>query len=161
PALQRGLRKLIRRAWLIPVLRVFRDKTSLSATPALWPAIEAALSSSTYFVLLASPEAARSSWVEREIEWWLKHRPAHHLLRALPDRSLAWRAVQPDFGSSGAAALPACLFGQFHQEPGWGDMCWAKKVERLTVGRQQLRSCVLDIAARLLGRAKDELDDAQ
>jgi hypothetical protein len=39
-------------------LRVFRDDTSLSATPHLWPSIEQALGQSRFLVLLASPEAA-------------------------------------------------------------------------------------------------------
>jgi hypothetical protein len=37
-------------------LRLFRDGTSLSATPHLWPTIELALSQSRFFILLASSE---------------------------------------------------------------------------------------------------------
>src|SRR5215831_6663360 len=44
-------------------LKVFRDKTSLSANPALWPSIEKALAESQYFPLLASPQAAQSSGI--------------------------------------------------------------------------------------------------
>jgi hypothetical protein len=40
---------------------LFRDDASLTATPGLWSAIEAALSRSSWFVLLASPEAATYS----------------------------------------------------------------------------------------------------
>jgi hypothetical protein len=43
---------------------VFRDETSLSASPELWAAIETALSQARFFVLLASPEAADSRWVD-------------------------------------------------------------------------------------------------
>ena len=46
-------------------LRVFRDDTSLSATPSLWPSIEQALGQSRYFILLASPEASKSKWVNK------------------------------------------------------------------------------------------------
>ena len=35
-------------------LRVFRDDTSLSATPSLWPSIETALGNSRFLILLAS-----------------------------------------------------------------------------------------------------------
>ena len=45
-------------------LRVFRDDTSLSATPQLWPSIEQALGQSRFLILLASPEAAGVLWVE-------------------------------------------------------------------------------------------------
>ena len=46
PALQRGLHKLGKAWYRKRALRVFRDKTSLSANPALWPSIERALSES-------------------------------------------------------------------------------------------------------------------
>ena len=46
-------------------LRLFRDDTSLTATPHLWPAIERALHESRFFILITSPEAAKSPWVIR------------------------------------------------------------------------------------------------
>jgi len=49
----------------------------------LWPSIEAALLDSEYFLLLASPDAAASEWVQREVAWWLDRRPTDHLLIAL------------------------------------------------------------------------------
>ena len=39
-------------------LRIFRDDTSLSATPHLWPSIEEALARSRYLILLVSPQSA-------------------------------------------------------------------------------------------------------
>jgi len=57
-------------------LRVFRDDTSLAATPALWPSIVDALDGSRFLILLASPEAAASRWVDREVAHWLAHRGA-------------------------------------------------------------------------------------
>ena len=60
PALQAGLHRFAK-PWHRPrALRVFRDQTSLAASPALWPAIERALADTRYFLQLASPEAARS-----------------------------------------------------------------------------------------------------
>jgi MTH538 TIR-like domain (DUF1863) len=57
-------------------LRIFRDDTSLSATPSLWPSIEHALGQSRFLILLASPEAATSPWVRKEIAFWLEHKSA-------------------------------------------------------------------------------------
>ena len=54
-------------------LRVFRDDTSLSATPHLWPTIEQALGNRAILILLASPEAAASKWVNKEVAYWLEH----------------------------------------------------------------------------------------
>ena len=69
---------------------MFCDKSSLSATPELWPTIEEALSGSKYFVLLASPQAAGSPWVDQEIEWWRANRSASTVLVALSEGELAW-----------------------------------------------------------------------
>src|SRR5262249_7330513 len=65
PALQSALHGLAKPWYRLRALRVFRDKTSLSANPGLWPSIERALAESEFFLLLASPEAAHSPWVER------------------------------------------------------------------------------------------------
>ena len=78
PALQRGLQSLAKPWYRRRALRVFRDQTSLSASPELWSAIEEALSQARYFVLLASPEAAASRWVDQEVRWWRENtRPRH------------------------------------------------------------------------------------
>src|SRR5271156_5014660 len=53
-------------------LRLFRDDTSLAATPHMWPMIEKALGQSRHFILLASPEAATSKAVNKEVAFWLE-----------------------------------------------------------------------------------------
>ncbi len=66
-ALQAVVQKLGKPWYRRRALRVFRDDTSLSATPHLWPSIEQALAQSRFLILLASPEAAASRWVGQEI----------------------------------------------------------------------------------------------
>jgi hypothetical protein len=53
---------------------------NLAANPALWASIEEALGSSQWFILIASPDAAESEWVNREVQWWLAHRSPDRLL---------------------------------------------------------------------------------
>ena len=60
PALQRGLQRFAKPWYRARALRIFRDETSLAATPELWATIEEALDSSKNFILLASPEAQRT-----------------------------------------------------------------------------------------------------
>src|SRR4051812_30035025 len=55
PAIQQGLQMLAKPLYQRKALRIFRDQTSLAATPGLWPTIEQALQASRFFVLLASP----------------------------------------------------------------------------------------------------------
>ena len=101
-------------------LRVFRDDTSLSATPHLWPSIEQALGNSRFLILLASPEAATSPWVDKETSYWLAHNSVDKLLIALTDGALTWD--RRDFCWSAATPLPASLKGKFPSEPKWVDL---------------------------------------
>src|SRR5262249_20857181 len=75
-ALQSAIQKLGKPWYQRRALRVFRDDTSLSATPHLWPTIEQALGQSRFLILLASPEAAVSHWVGKEVAYWLEHKMA-------------------------------------------------------------------------------------
>src|SRR5687768_14284810 len=88
PAIQLALHRFAKPWYKLRALPVFRDKTSLSVNPALWTAIEKALGESEYFVLLASPEAATSPWVQREVAWWLKNGAAERLFLILTDGEL-------------------------------------------------------------------------
>jgi hypothetical protein len=103
-------------------LRVFRDDTSLSATPSLWPSIEAALGDSRFLVLLASPEAAASPWVNKEVQWWLDHKSADTLLIAATDGELSWDNTTGDFAARDKISLPPVLAGRFASEPKWVDL---------------------------------------
>ena len=103
-------------------LRVFRDDTSLSATPSLWPSIEQALGQSRFLILLASPEAAASPWVNKEISFWLEKKGPETLLIALTDGELAWDEAVGDFGWREGMPLPPVLTGRFASEPKWVDL---------------------------------------
>lgn len=103
-------------------LRIFRDDTSLSATPSLWPSIEQALAQSRYLILMASPEAAASHWVNKEVAYWLDHKSADTLLIALTDGDLAWDRAAGDFARGGAVPLPPALTGRLTSEPKWIDL---------------------------------------
>src|SRR5262245_38745848 len=65
-ALQRALHGFAKPWYWVRAVRPYRDETNLSARPDLWKAIEAALDASRFLLLMASPEAASSHWVERE-----------------------------------------------------------------------------------------------
>src|SRR3954468_24345168 len=90
PALQAGLHGFARPWFRLRALRVFQDDASLSANPGLWSSIEQALQRSEFFILLASPQAADSPWVEREAAYWLQHKSPATFLIVLTDGTLAW-----------------------------------------------------------------------
>jgi hypothetical protein len=116
-ALQSVVQKLGKPWYRRRALRVFRDDTSLSATPHLWPSIEQALGQSRFFVLLASPEAAASKWVNKEVAYWLEHNSVETLLIGVTDGELAWDDNIGDFGWRDGMALPPVLTGRFPAEP--------------------------------------------
>ena len=121
-ALQSVVQKLGKPWYRRRALRVFRDDTSLSATPHLWPSIEQALGKSRFLILLASPEAAASRWVGQEIVYWLDHHSADTVLIALTEGELDWDETTGDFRWSNTTPLPTILENRFATEPRWVDL---------------------------------------
>src|SRR5215204_1511608 len=158
PTLQRALHNFAKPWYKRRSLRVFRDKTSLSANPALWPAIESALSESEWFLYMASPQASQSHWVQKELNWWLDHRTSHKILILLSEGELHWDDRAQDFDWNRTTAVPNMLRGQFTDEPLYVDLRWARAEENLSLRHLQFRGAILDVAAPLHGKAKDELD---
>ena len=157
PAVQLGLQRLARPWYRMRALRVFRDETGLSVNPHLWASIEDALDESRYFVLLASPAAAASAWVNREIEHWVASHPSETILPVLTEGTWAWDEASGDF-VEGADAVPAALRGQFRGEPRHLDLRWARDEDQLDLRHGRFRGAVADLAAPLHGMAKDELE---
>ena len=65
-AIQSALKRFARPWYRISWMPIFRDETSLTLNEALWTTIEKNLSDSEYFILIASPAAAKSDGVKRE-----------------------------------------------------------------------------------------------
>src|SRR5262249_46918676 len=158
PALQSALHRLAKPWYRVRALRVFRDKSSLSANPGLWPSIERALADSEYFLLLASPESARSPWVEREVAWWLEPRPIDRLLIVLTGGELVWDDSPRDYDWKRTTAITPLLSGRFSDEPLHVDLRWARSADDVSLRHSQFRAAALDVAATLHGRPKDDLD---
>jgi WD40 repeat protein len=156
-ALQRGLHSLGRAWYRRPRFRVFRDDTSLAASPELWASIEQALNSSEYLVLLASPAAAASRWVGREVGWWLAHKRSDRLLVALTEGEIRWNEADGDFDRSATTALPPALYGSLTQEPFWVDLRALKESGQTSLRNPTFQDRVADLAATLHGRAKEDL----
>src|SRR5271169_5618653 len=74
--LQKWLQTYAKPWWRWRAVNVFRDETDLTAAPALWSRIADALEESSHFILLASPNAAQSKCIKREIRYWLGDRNA-------------------------------------------------------------------------------------
>jgi WD40 repeat protein len=101
--------------------RVFRDQTNLAAVGDLTGEIRRALEASDSLVLLASPPAAASRWVDKEAETWLRSKPRERLFLALTEGTLEWDDERSDFDAARTTALPPTLYGAFDAEPLWVD----------------------------------------
>jgi len=126
-ALQGALQNLGRPFYRRKVLDVFRDETSLSANPALWPSIERALTKSRYFILMASPESSVSPWCTREIEWWLANRSTDTFLIILTAGEYTFDESAQDFDWTRTTAISQALRGRFPVEPFYRDLRWAQR----------------------------------
>ena len=158
PAVQQGLHQLTKPWYQLRALRVFRDQLSLSANPDLWATITAALRGSRFFILLASPDAAASSWVQREVEYWQAHHEQATFLIALTDGTIIWDHATGDFDWTRTTALPSQLRGWFHTEPLWVQLDWARSDAQLSVRHSRFRGAIATLAAPIRGVAKDDLD---
>ena len=160
PALRRGLHQLAKPWYKTRAAKVFVDNASLSTNPALWTSITAALDGSRNFVLLCSPEAARSEWVDKEVAFWLAHKSAGSLLPVLTDGELVWDAATKDIDFARSTAAPPSLRGAFAEEPRHLDMRWTKDQSTaiaLSLQNSQFKDAVADLAAPIHGVGKDDL----
>ena len=78
--IQRGLHRIGRRIGQLRALRVFRDSTDLTASPDLWGKVAEAMDGSRYLIVVLSPAAVASKWVNKEVAHWLQQRGPDHLL---------------------------------------------------------------------------------
>jgi len=154
-ALQSVVQKLGKPWYRRRALRLFRDDTSLSATPHLWPSIEQALCRSRFLILLASPEAADSHWVGQEIAYWLDHNSPDTVLIALTAGELDWDQTVGDFRWSEATPLPTILKGRFADEPRWIDLRPYRDAN--APKDREFMGLAADFAAAIRGIPKEDL----
>lgn len=112
---------------------IFRDETNLGAGGALSDEIVARLARSRRLILLASPEAAASPWVRRELDWWWeRHESYDDVVVVLVGGEISW---DPDelAGLAGQAALTAVDLARFGDEPLYVDL--RERADTLRGGR--------------------------
>lgn len=150
--LHSALQQFAKPLFSVRAIRVFRDKTDLEANPGLWPRIEKALDESEYLVLLASPQAATSKGVKKELSYWLsKPGKTAEILIVLIAGSLHWDDQIGDFDWQSTDALPDVLKGRFENEPLYIDLTWAERPADLQFQKDRFR----DVAATLCSKLRD------
>jgi WD40 repeat protein len=160
-ALQSALHRFAKPWYKLRALHIFRDQTNLSVNPALWSSIRDALDQSQFYILLASPEAAASPWVEKEAAYWVGRNGPSHILLVLTGGTLEWDKSSAAFKSEPTNALPPGLLRTFPEEPLFLDLRWVRDGgARLRMREPRFHEAVLQLASTLHNRPKDELDGA-
>lgn len=156
PRLQASLQRFARPWWRRRAVRIFRDETTLSANPHLWSSITRALDESAWFILLLSPDATDSAWVNREIQYWVAHKDRERILPVVTDGEFEW-----DGHDVAGSAVPERLRGLFSEEPRWVDLRFARDEEQLDLKNPGFLAATADIASALRGIPKDELESEE
>jgi WD40 repeat protein len=153
---QRGLHQIGRRVGQLRALRIFRDDTNLEASPDLWAGITEALDQARYLVMVLSPAAAGSYWVNREISYWLEHKGPTGVLLIVATGAVQWDSGEQRFDPQLSDAVPPALIapGTLAAEPLYIDVSadapWDPRAAAF-------RGKVTAIAAAIHGKPKDEL----
>ena len=157
PSLQSGLQKFAKPWYKKRNLEIFRDESSLSASPKLWDNITSALEKSEYLILLASPASENSKWVSKEIEYWLEHKSIDNILLALTEGKLEWNDENKCFLNPENNSLPPVLDNKFDAEPFYIDLRLSKTEEDLSLSNPIFKKEVLKLAAKLHGVQPNDL----
>jgi WD40 repeat protein len=160
--LQLALEKFAKPWNKVRACRIFRDQTNLAVAPDLWAEIEKALASSEHLLFLASPEATRSPWINRELQYWLDNEPASNLHIVKTGGEIVWDEQGLDFDWARTTCIPSALKGVFRQPPLYVDcsLLVASSSSQSTGSssdREDFLDHVATIAARLHGKEKDQI----
>ena len=153
---QTGLEKFAKPWNRLRAIRVFRDDASMSANSALWSAIERALQEAEWFILLATPQAAASTYVNNEVDWWVRRKSVHRVLVVHAAGTIAWDNATGDF-TADSTAVPPALRGAYREEPRWVDMTWFGVPGSLQAADPRFVERIADLSAAVRNIERDTL----
>ena len=168
-ALKHGLQTFAKPWFRGPVASVFLDDTNLTANPDLWSALRDKIQSSSFCILLASPQAASSKWVSKELASWLSggacddanafapkianaERAARTMV-VLTEGDIVWSKETNDFDWTRTTSLPRLMAGVFAAEPTWVDLRWTRDATDPELSRrdERFRKATAKLAAPMRG----------
>lgn len=158
--LHRGIARLAVPAYKLRGRPIFRDRTALKAQSNLWSSIAAALTDSEYLVFCATPDAAQSEWVQREVECFLSSdRTLENIVIVLLEGEISWEAnVENNRLQFKGNALPPILKDKYESEPLYIDLRWMSGKKKLSrIEKQDFLSAIATIVARIEAVDKDQI----
>jgi hypothetical protein len=121
---------------------VFRDREELHVAPDLSSAVYSALRASRFLVVICSPSAAQSAWVNREIQYFRSLGRSDRILTVIAE------GEPTSGGLSTAGAFPSSLFGVQGSTPSNGDEPLGAD---LRPGGDSRKYAVYKVAAPIMG----------
>jgi WD40 repeat protein len=156
-AVQWGVQRFARPWYRVTARDVFRDDTNLAANPQLWEEIKTAIDRSDYFILLASPAAAHSPWVEREVAHRLARRGCDSLLVGLVDGTIRWDSASRSFDRKETNALPPSLKTASLAESLYADFTWVKSAKEQCLRNTRFATEIARLVSAISGLPLDRL----
>src|SRR6185295_13311448 len=128
----------------------------LTASPDLWGKVTDAMERSRYMIVVLSPPAVASAWVNKEVAHWLAHRGPDQLLFVVAGGCLTWDEAAARFDPDRSdAALPVLTQpGVLVAEPLYVDVSDDAPWDPAAA---LFREKVTDLAAPIHGKPKSEL----
>ena len=154
--LQSGLERFAKPWNRLRAMRVFRDDQSMAANTALWGTIEQGLREARWFVLLATPEAAASRYVNDEVAWWVRNKGAQTVLLVRAGGDIEWDRGTGAF-KPGSTAIPPALHHAYQEEPRWIDLTWFDEDGSLGKADPRFQERVADLSSAITGVERDVL----
>src|ERR1039458_7121094 len=158
-SLERALKRYAKPLWK-PPMRIFRDERVIRPGDDLPREIRRGLEASRFLIYLASPEAARSSWVEDELRIWcdLLHRKdrliiAHidgHIEIDQQSKAILWDRTD---------ALPRCMRTQILSIPYYSNFQWAKTDKQRDINNVEYKREINGLVARLRDVTPGDMND--
>jgi hypothetical protein len=170
PVIQSALQK-INAPWhglSKPKINIFRDATNLGKSPGkLTDSIKEGIKSSNKYILLCSPRAKNSYWVNEEVEYYkllCKEKgidPSENIIIVVTDGNIKWNYEKKDWDLEVTNVLPAGLYGCFSDVPLWVDFKDIKRETNLDTKSTLFKNGIVRIAAFLLNKAPAEIDSIE
>lgn len=161
PAIQKAIENIGKPWYLLKRnLTVFRDETNLAATPELWNTIASELDNADNLILLASPIAQKSYWVNKELEYWFSKERTGKLYIMLCQGEIHWDYNSNDFNWDRTNSLPSILKNKFNQEPLWIDLSEFVNKDNLSINYKSpsFTSNLVKIVAGITGKSPREIE---
>ncbi len=139
--------------FLSPSRKIFRDEEYLKPGIDLPAMIRTSLENAEFFILLASPEAAKSQWVEDEIhEWCSKPARISNLIIVLTAGDISVDINVKAIDWKNTSALPRLLKDYLTSVPLYVDLSWSQSPSQFNLQDPRFKNAVNAIVAKIDNR---------